>query len=684
MPSYTTADIRNIALVGHAGAGKTSLAEAILHKMGVTNRLGSVDDKTSVLDIDEEERERGHSIDSALTHVSYQGREINLIDTPGYPDFYGAAVTGLAAAETAVVVIGVAGGIQINTRKLFQAARERGMALVIVINKIDAGLDELGRLMKDIEESFGPACRCANLPGADGKGVIDCLTARSGKAAFGDVAQTHTNLVESIIEADEALMESYLGGEEVPAEKLTAVFGKAVRTQSLIPILFTSARNEVGVEELLSLIAQTCPSPRDGAKLILASGEGEQRVETAIAPEIEDNPLGLVVRLSYDPRSHIKYSTVRLQRGVLKADSSIQVTGGKRAMRCGTIGKIQGDKLEAIDLALPGDLVTLPKLEEPKVFDTVFAGPEPGRIATPPVPSPMYSLAIEPKSRGDETKISGALAEAADADPTIKVERDSQTNELIVSALGELHIRVNLSRMRRRRGLEVNTKTPEIPYRETVTGVARTVEYTHKKQTGGAGQYARVFVDMEPNERGKGYEFVDSIFGGAIDQQFRPSVDKGVQAAMVQGVLAGFPVVDVKVSLVDGKTHPVDSKDIAFQIAGREVFRKAFLLCHPILLEPIVNLEVVVPTANVGDITGDLAGRRGRIQGQDMLPGNMAVIRAQVPLAEVQQYNSQLKSVTGGQGSYSVELSHYEPVPPNVTQQIIARRKAQKEKEKEE
>jgi len=294
----------------------------------------------------------------------------------------------------------------------------------------------------------------------------------------------------------------------------------------------------------------------------------------------------------------------------------------------------------------------------------------------------MFSLAVEPKSRGDETKISEALSEVADADPTFKFERDRQTNELIASAMGELHVRVNLSRMNSRRGLEVTTRPPEIPYRETITGTVKYVEYTHKKQSGGAGQFARVFIDLEPNERGSGYEFIDKIFGGSIDQGFRPSVDKGCQAKMADGVIAGFPVVDVKVTLVDGKTHPVDSKDIAFQIAGREAFQKAFLQANPILLEPIVNMEVTVPSENVGDITGDLSGRRGRVQGQDVLPGHLTTIKAQVPLAEVQQYNSQLKSVTGGQGSYTMELSHYEPVPPNVTQQIIARRKVKKEEEK--
>ncbi|KPK76792.1 MAG: hypothetical protein AMJ79_05385 [Phycisphaerae bacterium SM23_30] len=679
MTKYSTADIRNVVLIGHAGAGKTSLAEAVLHQTGVTTRLGSIDDKSSIMDADLEEKDRGHSIDSALAHFPYKNRQINLIDTPGYPDFIGAALSALPAAETAILVVGIPAGIQMNTRKLFHAAQNRGMACIIVINKIDAGCEELAALVKDLQDTFGRACRCANLPAADGKTVLDCLTAQSVETAFGDPADAYTNLIETIIEVDEQLMESYLGGEDIPPEKLHQAFTKALIAQTVVPIVFTSARREVGIDSLLDLIAQACPSPIDGLKARLIQGEGDQQSLTEVQTDPQRPPLGVVVRVSADAKTHIKYSSVRLFRGQIKSDTTLQATGGKKGMRCGNLSKIQGDQLIPIEQGIPGDIITLAKLEELEILDTIFVGAEPGRIQTPPLPTPMYSLAIEPQSRGDETKISGALGEIADADATFLVERDRQSNEIIASGLGELHVRVILSRMQNRRGLKVNTKPPQIPYRETITSTVKTVEYTHKKQTGGAGQFARVFIDLEPNERGAGYEFIDKIFGGAIDQGFRPSVDKGCQKSMAEGVMAGFPVVDVKVSLVDGKTHPVDSKDIAFQVAGREVFRKAFMAANPILLEPIVNMEVIVPNENVGDITGDLSGRRGRVQGQDMLPGGMAAIRAQVPLAELQQYNSQLKSVTGGQGSYSMELSHYEPVPPNIAQQIIAKKKAAKQ-----
>ena len=678
MAKYSVDDIRNIVLLGHAGAGKTSLAEAILHQAGVTNRLGSVDDKSSGLDGDDEEKERGHSIDSALAHVSHGGKDINIVDTPGYPDFIGAASSTMVAAETAVIVVSASAGIQMNTRKLFQMAQERGMACIIVVNKIDGGTDELAGLVNSIQESFGMECRCANVATPDGNAVVDCINNESGDG-FTDVAEAHMNLMETTVEADEELMEAYLGGEEISADKLATTFGKAMVSRSIIPILFTSARNESGITELLDVVANSCPSPAEGVKLSLVTGEGEEASSIDIEPDAGGPFLGVAFRVTSDPKSHIKYTSIRVARGTVKSDSSLGATGGKKGMRSGHVNKLQADVLEQLDEASAGDIITLVKLEDVKILDSVFTGSDPGRIATPTMPIPMFSLAITPKSRGDETKMSQTLTELVESDPTFTCTRDRQTNEQVVSGVGELHVRVNLARMQRRRGLEVETKPPKIPYRETITGAAKYVEYTHKKQSGGAGQFARVFIDMEPNELGGGYEFLDKIFGGSIDQPFRPSVDKGCQAAMTDGVIAGYPVVDVKVSLVDGKTHPVDSKDIAFQIAGREAFRKAFAECKPALLEPIVNIEVTVPAENVGDITGDLAGRRGRVQGQDMLPGNLAIIKAQVPLAEIQQYNSQLKSVTGGQGSFSMELSHYEPVPSNVQQQIIAKAQAEKQ-----
>ena len=676
MGQYVTEDIRNFVLIGHSGGGKTSLAEAMLHITGSSNRLGSVDDGTSIFDVDEEEKQRKYSIDPGFGHFSWKNKTLNLIDSPGFPDFSGGALPSLAGVETAVLVVSASAGLEVNTRKMFAAAGERKLARIIVVNKMDADNTDLPGLISAIQGQFGKQCLVLNLPSADGKSVVDCFDNEEGEVLFGDVSQAHTELVESIVEVDDDLMEAYLGGEEVSQSQLAGALIKSLVAGSVIPILFTSARQEFGVEALMDVLADYSPNPLQGF-----GGEihGEDGSVEQISPDADGPLLAQVVRISADAKSNIRNAIVRVLSGTLRSGVNIFVDDNRRSQRSGHLLKLQGNSTAEIDDLVPGDIGAVAKLEDARTGSTVKdkAGPE--LIAPIKTPEPLYSLAMEPKSRGDEQKISESMSRLADEDPTFRVTRDVQTGEMVISGLGDLHLRVILARMKQRFKLDVVTKPPKIPYRETVQGVARNVEYTHKKQSGGAGQFARVFIDVEPNERSAGYEFVDKIFGGSIDQSFRPSVDKGVKSQMTKGVLAGYPVVDVKVLLVDGKTHPVDSKDIAFQVAGREAFKKAFMQAKPVLLEPIVNIEVTVPMEFVGEIARDISGKRGRIEGQDMLPGNFAVIRGQVPLSEVSQYNSQLKSATGGQGSYAIELSHYEIVPPNVQQQIVAQYKPKEE-----
>ena len=674
MPNYTTADIRNIALVGHGGAGKTSLGDAMLHAAGITNRLGSVTDKTSFLDFTDEEKERGCSIDSSVMHIPWESKELNCLVTPGVPDFVGPAIAALAGVETAICVISALAGIEVNTRRMMEKAAQYGLGRMIVINKIDAENVDLAELFRTIQESFGKACQPLNLPAGGGKSVVDCFGQTDGETDFGSVADAHTALVEAIVEADEAMMEEYLEKGDVSAEKLAQGISRAIAAGTLIPVLFTDARNEVGIRELLTAVAKYAPSPIEGRQRVLKADDKK----TALKPDRDAPFVGQVIKISGDPKSNIKYSFVRVHAGHMKSDSQIIIGDDRRGQRPGALHKFQGAEHPEIDEAIPGDLVAVARLDL-KIGNIVHAG-TPGQIEMPPFPSPMFSVAIEPKSRGDADKVSGALTKFTEEDPCFVADRDPVTHELVIRGVGDLHLRTILSRMARQFKLEVDTKPPKIPYRETIMGRASNIEYTHKKQTGGAGQFARVIINVEPNERGKGYEFLDEIFGGAIDLQFRPAVDKGIQAQMKEGVLAGYPVVDVKVSLIDGKTHPVDSKDIAFQVAGREAFKEGFMQAKPCLLEPIVNMEVTVPTENVGDITGDLTRRRGRTQGQDMLPGGFVLLKAQVPLAEVADYHSRLSSITGGRGSYTMELSHYETVPGNVQQQIIdAARKAKEE-----
>ncbi len=671
-----TGDIRNIVLLGHGGSGKTSLAEAMLHKTGATNRLGSVDDKSSICDYYDEEKEHQHSIQSAVVHIEHAGKLINIIDTPGYPDFIGPAIKAIPAAETAIAVISAAAGIETNTRKMFELAAQANMPRLIVINKMDAENIDLPELIKSIQETFGSQCRCANLPGADKASIIDCIENESGDSPLMDVAQAHTELIESVIEADDDLMESYLGGEEISAEKIASVFVEALKAGTIIPIVFTNSRREIGVQELLDIIVKYTPSPRQAKPVQLK--DGDNVMELAADPT---GPLaGLIFRVGFDPRSNMKYSTIRIFSGTITSETNLLRNDEKKSIRPGHILKSQGGENKEIDAGVAGDIIALAKIEELKIGDLIHDGKAAGKFELPAVPEPMFSLALEPATRGDEQKIGTALDKLCEEDPCFKISRDTQTKELVANGLGDLHLRIMLEKMKNRFKLSITTKEPKIPYRETITAKAEG-HYRHKKQTGGAGQFGEVYLRVEPAERNADppLQFSWDIFGASIPGQYEPAVAKGINDVMQNGVVAGFPLQDITVSVYDGKHHPVDSKEVAFRAAGKGAFIDAVQKAKPVLLEPIVNMEVTVPAENMGDIAGDLASKRGRVLGQDMLPGNYIVVKAQVPLAEVTQYNSQLKSVTGGRGSYSMTLSHYEVVPPNVQQQIVAAYTKQKQ-----
>jgi len=669
-------DIRNIVFLGHGGSGKTSLVEAILHTTGKTNRLGSVDDKTSVSDYDDEEKQRGHSIHSAVAYTEYEGKTINMIDTPGYPDFISGALQSIPGGDAEIIVISASAGIEVNTRKLFAASTEAGKPRIIVINKMDADNVDLADIIKSVQDTFGSECRCANLPANDKKSVIDCIANDSGDSSVMDVAQANTDLVESVIEADDDVMESYLGGEEITPEQISTVFIKAMVEGTIVPVIFTDARGEVGIKELLDLVVKTVPSPDKAKTAILIDGEEEKEIVAD-----PSGPLaGQVIRIGFDPRSNMKFSTIKLISGTLSSGTNMLINDAKKGVRPGHPLKMQGGETKEIESAIAGDIISLAKIEELKLGDLIHDGQMSGKFEMPKFPKPMFSLAMEPASRGDENKIGAAIDKLCEEDACFKVHMDTQTKERVISGLGDLHLRVMLSKMENRYKVSVNTKQPKIPYHETITGKADG-HYRHKKQSGGAGQFGEVYLRIEPAERDSdpSMQYTWDIFGGSIPGQFEAPIVKGIHDVMEKGVLAGFPLQDIKVSIYDGKYHPVDSKEVAFRAAGKGAFIDAVQKAKPTLLEPIVKIEVTVPADNMGDITGDLAGRRGRIEGQDMLAGNMVVIKAAVPLSEVTQYNSQLKSVTGGQGSYSMELSHYEPTPPNVQQQVIAQYKAEKE-----
>ena len=680
MPASKPSDIRNIVLLGHGGAGKTTLGEAMLHAAKVTGRLGSVDQGTSHLDYNEIEKVRKHSVDPAIAHVEHAGKTINFIDAPGYPDFIGGAICSLAGVDVAVVVVSATAGIEVNTRRLFNAAGKLGMPIAIVVSKIDGENIDLTALLGSITETFGQACRPMNLPTGGGKAVVDCFINSSGSADAGDVAKAHTQLVENVIEADEALMEAYLGGEEVPAERLSAAFAKAMVAGTVTPVLFTAARAEVGVAEFMDAVAKYFPSPQDVKAKTVRGGEGDDAPEVAVACDADKPFVGQAFKITSDPFVG-KLAWIRILQGTVKPETIYILRGDRKGTKIGHPFKVQGKDTEEVKLAVAGDIFALAKVEEIHCGDVLHTEQTPMFASMPPYPIPMYSQAVTPKSRGDEQKISEALTKLMEEDPTFRVSRDPQTAETVINGIGDLHLRIILTKIRERFDLDVDTKPPKIPYRETVTAKAEG-HHRHKKQTGGAGQFGEVYLRVEPTERGAGFEFVNDLFGESIPRQFLPAIEKGVREALESGAIAGYPMQDIRVSVYDGKHHPVDSKEIAFKTAGRNAFIDGVQKAKPAILEPVVNIEVTIPSNYMGDITSDLSGRRGRITGQDMLPGNMCCIKAQVPLAEVMQYDSQLRSVTGGQGSFTMELSHYEPVPSHVQQQIIAAAQKAKEEEK--
>ena len=675
-------DIRNVVLLGHGGAGKTFLAEAVLHAAGATSRFGSIQEGTTVMDHLDIEKARGHSVDPAMAFFNIEGKTINLLDAPGYPDFIGGAISALAGADVALIVVSAVAGIEVNTRHLFHAAREAGLAVGFVVNKIDAENVDLPALLAAMQETFGSAVKPINLPADHGKKVIDCLTSNSGSADFGDVAEAHTQLTESIIEADEKLMEAYLGGEQVSAEQIAGAFAKALTVGTVLPVFFTVAKSGVGVKDLTEAVARYFPSPADMPSRPVRSGQAADAPAVQTAADPAKPLIAQAFRIAADPFVG-KLSWVRILQGSLAPDTVFYLRDERKGNKVGHIFKLQGKETVEVPSAVAGDIVALAKIEDVRTGDVLHAQQTPLFAVMPPVPTPMYSLAMIPKSRGDETKISEALSRLSEEDPTFRVARNAQTSETVISGIGDLHLRLILEKMTARFNLQVETKPPKIPYRETIS-VKADGHYRHKKQTGGAGQFGEVYLRVEPVERGSGFEFTEELFGESIPRNFVPAIEKGVREVVESGAIAGYPLQDFRVVVTDGKYHPVDSKEIAFRTAGKYAVIDAIEKARPVILEPIVNLEITVPSQYMGDIAGDLSGRRGRILGQDMLPGNIAVIKAQAPLAEVMQYNSQLRSVTGGQGSYTMEISHYDPVPGNIQQQIIANAQKAKQEQKEE
>jgi elongation factor G len=664
MAQNETEKIRNIAIVGHEGAGKTVLVEAFLNKTGVTSRMGTIKEGTTVSDFDPDEKEAGKSFSCSTISFTHKGISFNLLDVPGSPDCIGETLTALRAVECALICVDATSGVKVNTRRIWKEAEAIGLPCCFAVTRLDAENTRFDKTLSDIVEQFGDRCIPILFPDGSSSSfgrVFPVL--RPPEDAPEEVLSLHEKLIEAVVEADDALMEKYLEGEPVTEEVLSRTFTHAMLKRVLFPVLALAAEPQIGTTEALDFLGAMIPQPTTIPRL---ARKGEEEIVLDPANGL----VGFVFKTTAD-EFVTRISYIRIFSGSLGAGASFVNRRTGKSERFATLFKACGKEQIPIEHAVCGDIVAVTKVEEMLAGDTITDGKTNVKLPGITFPRPMTSVAVKPKSRGDEQKISVALRELVADDRTFSVHPDAQTGDLIVSGMSDVHINMMLKKLRRRRKVEVETFPPKIPYKETITKSVKYVDYTHKKQTGGAGQYAKVVVDMEPMERGGGYEFEDKIFGGVIDQSLRPSVDKGIQAKMAEGVIAGYPVVDVRVRLVDGKTHPVDSKDIAFQIAGREVFKKCVMQCNPVLLEPIVKMQILVPQSNMGDVMGDMNGRRGRIvtSGSE---GSMAMIEATVPLAEVQNYQADLKSMTGGECQYSVELDHYEIVPPNIQKNIVA------------
>lgn len=676
MAGKQTADLRNVALVGHGDSGKTTLIEHLLHKTGAVSRLGKVADGTSVCDFDPEEKESKHTIDSSLVHVTYKGKYVNLIDTPGYPDFIRDAIGALRAVETAVVAVNAATGIAVNTRRTFQLAGKEGVARAIVVTKMDTENAKVEELLASISEQLGPFCLPLNVPigvGATFAGVVDVLNSpASPPAGTSDVLSgAKDRLLEAAVEVDDALLERYLNGDALSAPEIESVVTRAIVAGKLVPVLFTSSEKNLGLDEFLAAVATYFPSPKTGLRRVPKSASGDKDVP--LEPDPSAHFSGQIFKTMTDPFVG-KLSFFRIFSGTIKTDTNFYNPRTQKTEKLGHLQSVQGKEQKPIEEGIAGDICAISKIESLVISDTICTEKDP--VVYPPIqyPKSLVSLAVEPKNRNDEGKISTSLHKLSDEDPTFISRRDPQTKELVISGNSSLHLTVVLSRLKRRFGVEVVTHPPRIPYMETITGKAE-ANYTHKKQSGGSGQYAKVFLRVEPLERGKGFEFENATFGGSIPAQYIPSCEKGVRSVMDKGAIAGYPMVDIKASVFDGKDHPVDSKDIAFQVAARNAFREACRNARPVLLEPVMNVEISIPTRCMGDITSDLNGRRGRVVGMDTV-GDMQVIKATVPLAELTTYSTELRSITAGEGSFSMEFSHHDVVPAKIQADIVAKAKA--------
>ena len=682
MSSYSVEQIRTVALVGHGDSGKTLLAEALLQHAGAIPSMGSLERGDTLCDSDPMEREYHHSLAAALAHFEHAGAHIRLVDTPGYPDFIGHALPALAAVETALVVVNAQNGIELSTRRMMDWAGERGLCRMLVVNKIDAERVDLPALLAGLRESFGKEVLPLNLPAGGGTRVVDCFFNPDGEADFSSVAEAHQALVDQVVEVDEALMAHYLEEGEVAPEALHEPFERALREGHLIPLCFVSARTGAGVPELADILARLAPNPGEGnPPLFLRTDDKGKEHPVTCQPDPKAHVLAHVFKVVIDPFVG-RLAVFRVHQGTVRREMQLFAGDGRKPFKVGHLLRLQGKKHEEAPWLIPGDFGALTKVDELEYGVVLHDSHDEDHIHLKPLdfPEPMQGLAIEASRRGDEQRLAEILQRLQAEAPCVRLDYNASTQQTVLRGMGEMHLRYLLERMAGQYKLEVQTRAPAVPYRETATRAAEG-HSRHKKQTGGAGQFGEVFLRIEPLPRGEGFAFVDAIKGGVIPGNFIPSVEKGVRSALAAGPLAGFPVEDVKVTVFDGKSHSVDSKDIAFQAAGRKAMLDALRNAGGIVLEPVMQIEVTTPESHLGDITADLTGRRGQVLGTESLSASVALVRGQVPLAEMDGYANRLKSITAGQGLYSLSSSHYSAVPQDVQQRLSSGYKATPEED---
>jgi elongation factor G len=672
MPNYRTEDIRNITLVGHSGSGKTTLVEALLAKSGKIGEAGTIERGTTTTDHDPLEKEYQHSLDSAIASLDFEGIHVNLIDTPGFPDFRGPTLTGMAATETTALVINAHNGIELSTRRLMRRAKRRRLCRIIVINKIDQPGVDLTRVVNSIREEFGPECLPINLPAQGFSTVADCFFGTEGETDVFSLAEAHEAIIDQVVETNEGLMEKYLEGEELNREELHNAFEQALREGHLVPICFTSALTGAGLGEFLRFCKRLLPNPAEGNPPPILKGDGAEAAQVVVNPDPNGHVIAHVFKITNDPFVG-KMSIFRVYQGTVRPDTQLFIGDGRKPFKVGHLFKVQGGKHEEVDAGIPGDICAVAKVDEIGYDAILHDSHDEDNFQLKPLdfPQPMYGLAVQPQSRGQEQKLAQSIQKLIEEDPCFRVEHNQELNETVIRGLGEHHMRIMLQRMATRYNVEVDTRPPRIAYRETITRPAEG-HYRHKKQTGGAGQFGEVFLRVRPLGRGEGFQFVNKVVGGAIPTSLIPAVEKGIRQVMEEGAIAGYQLQDIEVEVYDGKYHPVDSKEIAFVIAGRHAFLDAIRHAGPQILEPIVSVDVTVPDAVMGDVTGNLAGRRARISGTESLSGGQVTVKADMPLSALSDYHTELKSMSQGQGSFTMEFSHYDPVPHAVQQQLEA------------